>query len=641
MRLMSTETAGGRLWRAVKRFLIGSLLIVGVLAVSVSVTLALIDGGYLNRAIEHWASFQLGRQVRFTSLRSHLLSKQPAVRIDGLTIANPDWLPNGNLAEVGRLVVRFRLWPLLIGHLDVPSLIVDRPVLHLVRLGPGRNNWTRSAGKTGPAFAPLRGVTQFFVLHGALSFQDRARDLAFQGTFQHLGSTTSPFSISGNGVLEGGPIRFRAVGGALNGAAVGQSYPFAATLADGRTLVRARGTSGDAFDLSRYALNVTAQGPNLADLGYLFNLITPNSAPFALSARAVSDGQHLRIYGLDMLTGGSHIRGHISSDRSRPRRDILATFDAPILNRSDIDAILSPVPPRTLASSSSGAVRPGLASHWLLSDAPISLRRMRGADFDFNIHVGQLRGYALPLTDISTRLDLDHGLLVIPSLRASLYSGRVTANGRIDGGMSLPAMRARVSLTGANLADVETTTKAPMKGRLDLAFNLIGNGNSLHTAAATARGTMSFRLAGAEVPRAAAWMIGGDLLRAAGAAVGHTGKTTALTCAVAKLRGSSGHLSFKMLNLATQMGVASGDGYIDLATESVQMRLQGRAFRRRLLQVAVPIQVAGPWFNPKIVVLPGYNARALGLKGKLGVLLTPIAGLLPLTKQAFPEAPCH
>jgi hypothetical protein len=69
--------------------------------------------------------------------------------------------------------------------------------------------------------------------------------------------------------------------------------------------------------------------------------------------------------------------------------------------------------------------------------------------------------------------------------------------------------------------------------------------------------------------------------------------------------------------------------------------LQGRPRHHRIFQVAAPVQLAGPWLKPAVTVLPGRKAQALGLHGKVGVLLTPLAGLLPIKESVPPMAACH
>ena len=609
-----------------KKWIIGAIAAVFLLPLSGSLLLLVLlsnghGAGFVARSASQW----LRRDIQFARLDMRLSSGRYDVRIHDLVIDNPRWIPSGNLAEARQLTLRFGGISRLLS-LRPDEIEIDHLSLHLIRFAPGRNNWAMSSGKVGPAFAPLRPVSRFRVTGGTIDFRDFNRDLFLRGRFTHDSVLHPAFALDATGVLKKGPITVRGIGGALNADAVGRPYPFTLDLKDGATFIHATGTSGDAFNLTSYALDVHARGPNLADIGYLFNLITPNTAPFHATVHASSDGAHLAFDKLDLHADGSHVTGRIWSDHSGPRREIRATFDAPVLTRSDISALLAPIPARSIAATRSGAVPAGPRSPWILTDTPISLRRMRGADFDFTIHIGRLTGYPLPLTNIRTRTDLDRGLLDFPAFRADLYGGELTGSASVDASVDRPQFRVRGSL--ARL-DLSRATAMPQAGQLSGSLDLAGTGASLHQAAANARGKVSVRLDHATLPDRAAWMLGGDLLRAA--LSGKRG-VTALECMTADLVGRNGRLELRNFGLTTRLGTASATGYADLGTESLQMILQGTPARRRLFQVAAPVQIAGPWLSPTITPLPGRKAQALGLHGTLGVVLTPLAGLLPIGK---------
>jgi uncharacterized protein involved in outer membrane biogenesis len=612
------------LGKRAKNILLGIIAIPAILLALLLLALALADAGYCDSLIERIASARMKREVRFARLHLQLLSRHPKVRIENLRIGSPASLPHDDLADVGLLEIQLGLSGLLTGRLDVRQIQADRVALHLLRLGPGRNNWKMGSGKGGPAFQPLRNVRRFDITRSTIDFHDLARDLHIQGPFSHRSRAGGTFSFAGTGMLKGGPIRVRVIGGRLNGDAVGQPYPFAAELRDGATFVRARGTSGDAFDLTTYALHVAAHGPNLADIGYLFNLITPNSGPFHATTHAFSDGRQRRFDDLNVHVGASHIKGRIWSDHGGPRREIRAVFDAPVLARQDIDAMLAPIPSRNAASSISGAVLRGPPSPWIITDSPISLRRMRGADFDFTIHVARLDGYPLPLTDIHTRTDLDHGLLMFPFFDARLFGGRVSGSGRIDATIGRPSITVRGAIDGLQLAEAQ---QRPAAGSLAARIELAGAGQSLHEAAARSRGAFAFRIDHATLPRRAAWLLSGDLVRAA---LSGTSRTATLDCMSARFAGQDGLFKTSRLAMTTPLGTASGSGQIDLGKETLALSLLGHPRKKRLFQVPAPVRIAGPWLAPAVTVLPGHDAHALGLRGTLGLALTPLAGLLPL-----------
>jgi uncharacterized protein involved in outer membrane biogenesis len=259
---------------------------------------------------------------------------------------------------------------------------------------------------------------------------------------------------------------------------------------------------------------------------------------------------------------------------------------------------------------------------------------MRGADFDFKIHVARLEGYPLPLTDIHTRTDLDHGLLKFPFFNARLFGGRVSGSGSLDATVGLPRITVRGAIDGLQLAQVQ---KQSTTGRLGARVDLTGTGPSLHEAAAEAHGTLALRIDHAVLPRRAAWLLGGDLVRAA--LSGKSGMTT-LDCMSARFAGRDGLLDVSRLAMQTPLGTAAGRGQIDLGKETLTLTLLGHPYRKRLFQVPAPVRIAGPWLRPAVTILPGHDARALGLRGTVGLALTPIVGLLPLGQAPDREMEC-
>lgn len=103
-----------------------------------------------------------------------------------------------------------------------------------------------------------------------------------------------------------------------------------------------------------------------------------------------------------------------------------------------------------------------------------------------------------------------------------------------------------------------------------------------------------------------------------------------VACAAVRMRSERhGRFVVTSLGVSTPLGTAVGQGYLDLGAERVSIILQGQPRTDRPLQIAAPVQIAGPMLAPKVTVLPGRKARAIGLKGMIGVALTPLADLLP------------
>ena len=597
------------------------------------------DRGLLDPWFERWASHQLGRPVRFGSLKIQLLQRQPHVEILDLAIANPEWLGRGTVAEAKRVSATLGLGALLQGSFRPTGLTLSGLELHLVRAAEGKNNWTFGSSKRGgPAFEPLRSVERLSIVGGTASFDDARRQLRAKVTFSHSLGGSMPFQLRAEGELAGSPFVTLAQGAALNGPGVGRPYFFTAQVIDGKTIVDVRGTSENPFDFAKFELAIKARGPNLASLGYLFNLRTANTRPFALQTVAKGEAAHFAFDPLHVRFGDSDITGWVRSDHSGARHRATANLSANLWTRDDLRAVLAPLPPHKAARNRSGAVAPA-KSHWLLSDEPFPTANLRALDVQAQIRVSAIRGYPFPLNGLNARVDLAAGRLSYRIVKAEIHGGQLAARGTLDVRSPQPMLRFAGELRGLQLAAITARTKAPMSGRLSITTDLRGRGRSIHEAAAAASGSMTVRVAGGSVPAAPAFMLGGDMLRSL-RSLGNGRSATPLECLSASFTASHGTLTTNSVAIRTAAGDTVGSGTFDLAGERIRFILRGHPRERKLFRLAMPIRIEGPLARPTALLLPSYNAEKLGLRGKLGIALSPVASLLPLGGQEPVVARC-
>ncbi len=169
--------------------------------------------------------------------------------------------------------------------------------------------------------------------------------------------------------------------------------------------------------------------------------------------------------------------------------------------------------------------------------------------------------------------------------------------------------------------------------------DLAGNGGSLHDAASDASGRLAVHVDQGRTSRAVDFMVGGDLLRAAGS-LGDTRRMTQLDCASAAFDAEGGRLSSRAIVLQTPSGITTGTGSINLASEQINLVFTGHPVRKKLFQLAMPVMIRGPLAHPSVSVLPARNATALGLTGKFGVLMSPLAAIIPLKRATEPTTRC-
>ena len=146
-----------------------------------------------------------GVDVRATGMDVALTS---GIRLTGVTVANPAPLP-GNLLAAERVVLRYRLLPLLRGRLEIDALAVEKPEVRIVLDANGTSNLEKVLARprggvkgAAPAPLPLRLVVAKAALSdGILNVRDArsrvlftARGVDFTCAFESDGT-----SVTGRG----------------------------------------------------------------------------------------------------------------------------------------------------------------------------------------------------------------------------------------------------------------------------------------------------------------------------------------------------------------------------------------------------------------------------------------------------------
>jgi hypothetical protein len=101
-----------------------------------------------------------------------------------------------------------------------------------------------------------------------------------------------------------------------------------------------------------------------------------------------------------------------------------------------------------------------------------------------------------------------------------------------------------------------------------------------------------------------------------------------MRCGVANFKAADGNLKVATLLIDTTNVLVTGQGDINLQTEAIDLSLQGKPKKTRVLRLRTPILVRGTLLQPKIGVEPGKLAAQTGGAVALGALLTPVAALL-------------
>lgn len=257
-----------------------------------------LDTPEFQKALLDQARATVGADVRVKEMNISLFS---GVTLKGIAIANPAPF-RGDFLTADAFVLRYRLWPLLAGRVEVERVTLEKPALALVADARGSFNYEKLGGAaarkktTAPAaVVPLRVVLErLAVEEGSVTLTDptKARLLAVEGvgfrsTFEvdgglARGSGESAIARVGLGDL----LFFRSVRAPLSLSKETVTLaPVRATLAGGRARgdVTVHLTSG-----FRYVANLEVTGVDMATL--LAEAKSAGGLSGTLAAKATFEG---------------------------------------------------------------------------------------------------------------------------------------------------------------------------------------------------------------------------------------------------------------------------------------------------------------------------------------------------------------
>ena len=312
-----------------------------LLIVAIALFLAFFDWNLLRGPIARRASAATGRAVRIDgNLGVHLWSWTPNATIDGLKIGNPAWMGGGDTADIDRLTIAVKFWPLLIGRVELPLVQATRPTLDLYRDPSGKVNW--QFGKSSQP-AKLPPIQHLVIDNGHVTYIDKKRGLTVVGTMQssETAGGQGSFRLVGKGAINKDPFLVTLTGASLINVRHDRPYPFDADIRAGDTHVIAHGQLPKPFDFGQIRGSLNVSGQNFADLYYLTGLALPLSPPYHLSGQMVRDGSSFSFSKVTGRVGASDLEGVFKVDREADDRpDLHADLSSHQLYLADLGSLI-------------------------------------------------------------------------------------------------------------------------------------------------------------------------------------------------------------------------------------------------------------------------------------------------------------
>ncbi|HEX4674089.1 MAG TPA: AsmA family protein, partial [Steroidobacteraceae bacterium] len=483
------------------------------------------------------------------------------------------------------------------------------------------------------AHLELHDDRRHLMFDGTLTAGEAAADErdaeASQAAKESRGTDTAlPLRISIKGTLNDREATVIIDGDPLATAAREKTYNFTLDERSSGSRLTGHGSLSNPFDFRVLDGSFEVNGADLKDLHYLVGINLPDTAAYRASGKISRRNTIIKLSDLVATSGDSDVHGVITSEMDKNGR-----------SRLDIDLNSKRLRLADVGAKAAGRApeKPPEEKSALLSDTPFRLQAIRRFDYIVNFHAKRLDAAKLTLHSVLGKMTIDHGVIVVPELSATLApatpnastsvtstsaasapaasandpsqaqpEGKITA--RIEFNAKPDTPKASVDLRIANIRLGQFARKDPsqppvdglLQGRLDLT----ARGRSPRDMASKADGTVTLILPQGAIRASLAELTGLDF-RGLGLMLTHNKEDTPIRCGVARFQAHDGTLTSQTFVIDTDPVLITGGGTIQLDSEALDLEFQGHPKHLRVLRLSAPFSVQGTLTHPSVSLEKG------------------------------------
>ncbi|WP_433784960.1 AsmA family protein [Pseudomonas frederiksbergensis] len=592
----------------------------------------------------------------------------PHVVAEDLSLGNPDWSKQPQMATLKRVELRISPLALLTQRVTIPRIDLTEPNADLQRLADGRANWTFKFDPKDPNAEPSNWVldigaigfdkghvtlddqslkTRLDLLIDPLGkpipFSDIVGDKAAKTALEKGGSPQDyAFALKVKGQYHGQNLAGQGkIGGLLALQDAAKPFPLHAQMKIADTSVELAGTLTDPLNLGALDLRLKLAGASLGNLYPLIGVTLPDTPPYATDGHLTaklheSGGAVYRYEDFNGKIGESDIHGNLAYVASQPRPKLSGAVESNQLLFADLAPLIG------ADSNAKQKARGGESKQPADKILPVEeFKTERWRDMDADVEFTGKRivhSEKLPFNDLYTHLVLTDGVLSLEPLRFGVAGGNLDAQVRLNGRAEPLEGRAKLTARKFKLKQLFPSIER-MKtsfGELNGDADLVGRGNSVAKLLGTADGNLKMLINDGAISR--------ELMELAGLNVGNYvvgkifgDKEVKINCAAANFDIKSGLATTQLFVFDTENAIVYIDGTANMATEQLDLTISPESKGWRLISLRSPLYVRGKFIKPDA----GVKAVPLMLRGAgmvaLGVIAAPAAGLLALIAPSAGE----
>jgi uncharacterized protein involved in outer membrane biogenesis len=577
--------------------LLGGVVLVTGLAIA---ALFLVDWNAFKGTIAGKAGASTGRKVEIRGDLNVHVAWRPEVHASDFVIANADWGSAPEMLHAKDVYFQFRIWPLLVGRLEVDSMRLDGLTV-LLEKQKDRANWNFRAsnpeGNVVKAAAPsdresfpvLRELT---IENAKLTYRAPGLKEPIEATFSslkaHGGDIDSPVDLAMRGTYQGKKFDISANLGSYGTLRSGSNpYPVKIKIAAGETKAAFDGAITKPLDFQGIDGAMTLSGQNLDELDTLLGLALPQSPAYNIKGHLTQHDKTWSLKGFSGTLGSSDMHGDVAVETSGERPHLTATVRSDAVDISDIEgfwaakeekpgsskgekAASAPTPPRADEGTKVQAEHGGSS----IPDTPIRLDKLRAMDVDLDFEGKSIKSSGPALDHIKVKLTLKDGKATMHPIELGILQGRVAGDLVLDGSRKVPSMQGDLRMQKLQLKsllsslDIDDRSVGTFRG----AAKFKTDGGSLHQLASNMNGTGNLVMEGGRITNIVLELMALDLQEAIGQWIGGSPPVT-IGCFLAPFTVKDGRMIADPWIFDTTDTLAIIRGYIDFKTEHTKMTL--------------------------------------------------------------------
>ncbi len=525
-------------------------------------------------------------------------------------------------------------------NIRFPRIEVHHPVVEVATGPSGEPNWnlgTGSSASSGSSSGPSFQIGDLRIDDGHAHVvipklkSDFALDVATREPAEQ--GKEAQIVVDAKGTYAAQPITGRFIGGALLSLRdPAKPYPIDLRLANGPTHVTMTGTVQDPLAFKGADIKLDLAGPDMAQLYHLTGVPIPETPPYQVTGNLDYADRKIRFTNFAGRLGHSDIEGSIAVDPGAERPKVTADLASRLVDLTDLGGFIGATPGKAGEGQTPQQQREKVEaakSPNLLPDQPLNLPKLQAADVELKYRGKRIQGRSMPLDNLAVDATIQNGGIRVHPISFGVGAGEISTVADITPAGKALNLKADVSFRQVDVGRLLSATHVfGGAGTIGGRAVVSGTGNSIAQILGSGNGDVKLFMTGGDLSALLVDLAGLDFGNALLSALGIP-KRAPVRCLVAHLPLEQGVLNTQILVVDTTEANVVTTGSINLRNETIDYQIKTDPKHFSIGALPVPIDVRGPLKAPSILPDPKQLAVRGGAAAALGVLLTPLAALLP------------